>query len=311
MAGTRTATLTPNSPLASGTTYSATVKGGSAGVKDVAGNALSSRFHLDLYHRCSPLRVHAASGIMPRHPPWPPTSDTQSIEVGVKFRPMSMATSRASGFTKAQGTRARMWGTYGPAAAPSWPVSPSANETATGWQQSHAAYAGGDHGQYHLCGVVLRPGGQVCGKARRTLRRQWSRPHCGRCQMEAAGGNGVYKYGASGFPTQTFNASNYWVDVVFNTIVPPDTTLPTVSEMSPASGATGVPTGTTVQATFSEAMDASTINTGSFELRAANTLVAAAVSYDSGTAHSDVESRVVLWCAGRPTRRPSREEQRV
>jgi uncharacterized protein DUF4082 len=35
------------------------------------------------------------------------------------------------------------------------------------------------------------------------------------------GGNGVYKYGTSGFPTQTFNASNYWVDVVFTTNVPP------------------------------------------------------------------------------------------
>ena len=31
----------------------------------------------------------------------------------------------------------------------------------------------------------------------------------------AAGGNGVYRYGAGGFPDQTYNASNYWVDVVF------------------------------------------------------------------------------------------------
>ena len=86
----------------------------------------------------------------------------------------------------------------------------------------------------------------------------------------ASGGNGVYKYGTSGFPTQTFNASNYWVDVVFNTTVPPDTTPPTVSGKSPASGATGVPTGTTVQATFSEAMNAATISTSSFTLRDAD-----------------------------------------
>src|SRR4029077_4234092 len=32
-----------------------------------------------------------------------------------------------------------------------------------------------------------------------------------------AGGNGVYVYGATAFPTQTFNATNYWVDVVFMT----------------------------------------------------------------------------------------------
>jgi hypothetical protein len=32
-----------------------------------------------------------------------------------------------------------------------------------------------------------------------------------------SGGNGVYRYGsASAFPTSTYNASNYWVDVLFN-----------------------------------------------------------------------------------------------
>ncbi|GGJ20028.1 DUF4082 domain-containing protein [Neoroseomonas lacus] len=30
------------------------------------------------------------------------------------------------------------------------------------------------------------------------------------------GSNGVYAYGSGGFPTQTYNASNYWVDVVFS-----------------------------------------------------------------------------------------------
>ena len=31
------------------------------------------------------------------------------------------------------------------------------------------------------------------------------------------GGNGVYLYGASGFPNSTYQATNYWVDVVFGT----------------------------------------------------------------------------------------------
>jgi hypothetical protein len=31
------------------------------------------------------------------------------------------------------------------------------------------------------------------------------------------GANGVYVYGASGFPAQTFNTANYWVDVVLST----------------------------------------------------------------------------------------------
>ena len=29
------------------------------------------------------------------------------------------------------------------------------------------------------------------------------------------GGNGAYLYGASAFPTETYNATNYWVDVAF------------------------------------------------------------------------------------------------
>ena len=31
------------------------------------------------------------------------------------------------------------------------------------------------------------------------------------------GGNGVYAYGSGGFPTDTYHATNYWVDVVFVT----------------------------------------------------------------------------------------------
>jgi hypothetical protein len=42
-----------------------------------------------------------------------------------------------------------------------------------------------------------------------------------------AGGNGVYRYGASGFPNSTFGATNYWVDVVFNTTASVPTSTPT------------------------------------------------------------------------------------
>ena len=40
--------------------------------------------------------------------------------------------------------------------------------------------------------------------------------------------NGVYRYAATpSFPDQTWQASNYWVDLVFTTNAPPDTTPPT------------------------------------------------------------------------------------
>lgn len=53
--------------------------------------------------------------------------------------------------------------------------------------------------------------------------------------------NGVYQYGAGGFPSSTYNASNYWVDVVFATStepLPPDTIPPSVSITAPADNAT-------------------------------------------------------------------------
>jgi hypothetical protein len=58
-----------------------------------------------------------------------------------------------------------------------------------------------------------------------------------------------------------------------------DTTAPTVVSVSPEDEATGVAVDTVVTATFSEAMDDSTITTSSFTLDS----VAGSVSYDSGT----------------------------
>ena len=99
-----------------------------------------------------------------------------------------------------------------------------------------------------------------------------------------SGGNGVYVYGAGGFPTGTWQASNYWVDVVFTTSIGPDTTPPTVTAVLPLDGTTDVATSTVVTATFSEEMDPATIGGSTFELRdAADAPMAAVIYYDSGT----------------------------
>jgi YD repeat-containing protein len=63
-----------------------------------------------------------------------------------------------------------------------------------------------------------------------------------------------------------------------------DTTAPTVTSFSPAAGMTNVNTNANVTVTFSEAMDASTINTETIELRnPSNALVPAAVNYNAST----------------------------
>ena len=54
------------------------------------------------------------------------------------------------------------------------------------------------------------------------------------------GGNGVYMYGPSAFPSNSFNATNYWVDVVFNTTASVPTNTPTpIPTSTPTPGPAG------------------------------------------------------------------------
>ncbi len=95
------------------------------------------------------------------------------------------------------------------------------------------------------------------------------------------GANGVYRYGAGGvFPTDTYNASNYWVDVVFVENVGPDTTPPTVFSTVPVNGANGVNVEADMKAIFNEGIDPATLNGTTLELRdALNTPIPASVTY--------------------------------
>jgi hypothetical protein len=72
----------------------------------------------------------------------------------------------------------------------------------------------------------------------------------------------------------------------FTTTTPPDTTPPTVSSVTPLDGATGVAVGTTVTATFSEAMDNATLTTATFTLvvTGTGTPVAGTVGVSGNTA---------------------------
>jgi hypothetical protein len=111
-----------------------------------------------------------------------------------------------------------------------------------------------------------------------------------------SGPNGIYIYTAvPAFPTQTFQSSNYWVDVVFNAPGLQDHTRPTITSISPAAGASGVATSTNVRVTFDKAMNAATINSATFVLRdSTNTTVPAAVTYDPATFRATLTPNATL-----------------
>jgi Concanavalin A-like lectin/glucanases superfamily/Bacterial Ig-like domain/Bacterial Ig domain len=74
-----------------------------------------------------------------------------------------------------------------------------------------------------------------------------------------------------------------------------DTKAPTVTSVAPANGSTGVGVGPAITATFSEAMDASSITTDTFVLRdSANAVVPATVTYDAATGKATLRSTSAL-----------------
>ena len=109
------------------------------------------------------------------------------------------------------------------------------------------------------------------------------------------GGSGVAtgtaSWSVSGVPLQSGvnlitvtarDAANNTGTATLSVTYTPDTTAPTVSGRTPAVGATNVPLGTSVTATFSEALDPATVNTSTFELRnPSGVLVPATVGWNA------------------------------
>jgi hypothetical protein len=75
------------------------------------------------------------------------------------------------------------------------------------------------------------------------------------------GPNGVYEYSNTPvFPTRPAVKTNYWMDVVFNSSVPPDNTPPTVVSTSPTANQAGVDLNARVTIQFNKEIDPSTVN---------------------------------------------------
>ena len=131
---------------------------------------------------------------------------------------MSTASSRACDSTRARAIPVRTWAICGPAGGQPLATVAFANETSSGWQQANFPTP-------------------VAISAERAVRRVLSRTNVGFYAADsgyfASGGcdnpplhavaNGagserrVSATAPAAFPTQTFNSTNYWVDVVFST----------------------------------------------------------------------------------------------
>jgi hypothetical protein len=212
-AGTKIAGFDPTTDLAAGTRYTVTV----TGAQDGEGTPMAPKsWSFTTAGGTPPPACSPNCTIWPATatPAVPADTDTGGVELGVKFTSTVSGSVSAIRFYKGPGNTGAHTGTIWNASGAPIATANFGAETASGWQTatlvnplpitagttyvaSYHAPAG--HYSYTEGGLTAQAGtGPVKALA--------SGP---------AGGNGVYKYGASGYPTSTWNDSNYWVDVVF------------------------------------------------------------------------------------------------
>lgn len=278
-AGSRTATLAPSSSLAASQTYTATLRGGTSGIKDVSGNALVADYYWSF-------ATNDVQTVWPANtvPPVTGVNDPNPVELGVKFTVDSVGAITGIRFYKDAnntGTHiGNLWASSGQLLASAQFV----NETPSGWQQVNFGspvivspgnvYVASYHapnGNYALSSGYFSTNGVDAGPVNLL-------------QDGVSGGNGVYSYSATTtFPTSSWNASNYWVDVVYSTTTS-DTTAPNVANVQPPDGSVDVSAISNIVAQFNEPIDPSSVTTSTFELLGAGGApVPATVSYDQAT----------------------------
>ena len=245
--GNTVATFTPASSLSSSVTYTATV----SGAQNASGVAMTSPFSWSFTTAgaqcpCSIWQNGTPTGAVD-------DSDTSAVNLGLKFQANVSGFINAVRFYKESdntGTHlGSLWSSTGTLLA----SGTFSNETASGWQEldfstpvqvtAGTTYVASYHtntGHY-----AITSNGLASAVTNGPL--------------TALASGGVYAYGSgNAFPSSTFNASNYWVDVVYSQTA--GATPPTVTTVTPSSGATGVPVSVAPTATFSQAVVPSTVS---------------------------------------------------
>ena len=132
-----TATFTPTSPLANSTTYTATIVGGTGGVKDTSGNAMGTNYTWSFTTATAapqPISIWSSTDV-----PGTPFVSDSAVEVGVKFTSDVAGTISGIRFYKGVGSSGThigdLWSSTGTLLA----SATFTGETASGWQQVNFA----------------------------------------------------------------------------------------------------------------------------------------------------------------------------
>ncbi|MGV9538288.1 DUF4082 domain-containing protein [Streptosporangium sandarakinum] len=147
-------------------------------------------------------------------PAVPAQPDSQDVTIGVKFKPATDGVITGVRFYKAPQNNGTHIGSLWTSGGTLLANATFTNETPSGWQQvNFAAPVPVTAGTTYVASYYT--GGRYS-----VTRPYFTAPYVNGLLTALAdgaeGGNGVYTYGpTNAFPTSTFQASNYWVDVVF------------------------------------------------------------------------------------------------
>jgi hypothetical protein len=150
-------------------------------------------------------------------PTTPSNADTSSVELGVKFTADVGGQVTGIRFYKGAGNTGTHVGNLWTSTGTKLASVTFTGESATGWQQAtFSAPVPITAGTVYVASYLAPTGGYASDSGYFTTGMDQAPLHAP--SSTDVGGNGVYAYGAtSTFPTNTWNATNYWVDVVFTT----------------------------------------------------------------------------------------------
>ena len=271
---TRTAALTPAGALSTSTTYTVSL----SGAEDMAGNQMAAdtwTFTTAASASACPCSLWPSSTV----PSTPATADSSAVEVGVKFRTSQAGYVTGIRFYKGTGNTGTHTGSLWAANGTKLASVSFSGETATGWQTATFGAPQSVAADTTYVASYHAPVGRYASTSGYFASAATTRGPLTALSNGSSGGNGVYRYGASGFPNSTYQSTNYWVDVVFDAETT-DTIAPTVVARTPSADATGVGLSTPVSARFSEGVTAGSVT---MELRRSSdsSLVTATVGYDA------------------------------
>jgi hypothetical protein len=205
-----TATFTPSSRLAANTTYTATV----SGAQNIFGTPMSSPYSWTFTTAGSqcPCSLFPSTA----QPAVATANDTSAVNLGVQFTPSANGWITGIRFYKGAGNTGTHVGSLWTTSGTLLGQVTFTNESASGWQEADfSSPIAVTAGTTYVASYFAPNGGYSytgAGFASAVTNGPLTAPQ----SSSASPGNGVYGYGGSpAFPNSSYNATNYWVDVVF------------------------------------------------------------------------------------------------